>query len=419
MKELPRVATFKQSFPRPRLECPAETLREAIEHVSNALPPVAGKRIAVCAGSRGIANLESMVKACVESLRRLGADPFIVPAMGSHGGATAEGQVQVLAEYGITERSTGAPIVSTLETVEIGTTPDGIPVRIDRAAWQADGIVLVNRVKPHTDFKGEVESGLLKMIAVGLGNVGGASDFHSAVQKFAHDRIIRTKAEVLLATGKVLLGLAVVENAYHETAQIQAFPAAEMVGGEIELLVQAKKLMPSLPVEVLDLLVLDEIGKNISGAGMDPNITGRWFKGSSVWQESPDIRRIAVLGISPESHGNGIGIGLADFCSARFVAAFDRKTTYRNVITSQNTVTAGIPMSFATDREVLHHAIDSLGERFDREEVRMVRIKNTLELATIEVSESVLRDLAGDPSELREIGFETNGNLQPISGEWE
>jgi len=237
----------------------------------------------------------------------------VVPAMGSHGSGTAEGQSAVLEGYGISESLIGVPVVSSLETIVVGETEDGTPVHVGRAAFDADGIILINRVKPHTDFKGRVGSGLMKMIAVGIGNRFSADSFHSWTLKLSYEHLILAKARTLLATGKVLGGVAVVENAYHETAGIEFVPASRVVAREMELLEESRRLMPSLPLDNLDLLIVDRIGKDISGTGMDPNVTGRWFRLSSIWQEKPEVIRIVVLDLSAGSHGNACGVGLADF----------------------------------------------------------------------------------------------------------
>ncbi len=404
--EFPRVANCRQRFARPVLEDPAESLREEFARV--ALPDLTGRRLAVGVGSRGISDLLTLVKTTIQELRARGAEPFVVPAMGSHGGGRAEAQEKILAEYGITAEKTGAPIRASMETVEVGTTSDGAMVHIDRLALESDGIVLINRIKPHTDFKGAVESGLMKMIAVGLGNREGADTFHSWTLEHGYERLIETKAAVFLETGKVLCGVAVIENAYHELARVEVIPGDQIAGRERELLAEAKKLMPSLPVDSLDILILDQIGKNISGAGMDPNVTGRWFRVNSIEQKEPRITRIVVLDLTPESAGNAIGIGLADFCAQRVVDKMDRDVTYLNAITSRNLTPAHIPLYFPTDREVLRRAMASLGGKTRPASVRLLRIRDTLSLSQFQASEALIPELRENPavtdiSELRDL----------------
>jgi hypothetical protein len=396
-----------------------KTILEEFRMKAASLPNLDGKRIAVTAGSRGIANLSEIVRLAVESLKKRGAQPFIVPAMGSHGGGTAEGQTKILRGYGITEDKVGAPIFSSLETITLGTTQEGVPVAIDRHAFEADGIVLLNRIKPHTDFKGTIESGLAKMIAVGLGKLHGATSFHSLTHNRTYEELLTSKARFLLSTGKVLLGIAILENAYHETAEIEVIPASSMLQREAELLEVARSLMPSLPADRLDVLIIDQIGKDISGSGMDPNITGRLFLGGSLWQEKPEIQRIVVLALTDASAGNATGIGLADFCSEKVVQQMNREVTYLNVLTSRHVVAGRLPMHFKTDQETIRRAITSVGAAVEGKNVRLLRIRDTLSLTRIEASESLLPELGDHPhvvdiSGLKEMSFDPMGKLAPI-----
>lgn len=376
------MAVVEQDFPRPR----AEPLLDDAP-----LKPLEGARVAVAVGSRGIAGLADVVQAVVARLHAWGGRPFIVPAMGSHGGASAEGQIKILAGYGISQATLGVPVVATMETVELGTTSLGTPVFLNRAAAESAGIVPVNRVKPHTDFTGKYESGLMKMMAVGLGAADGARSLHRRGHALGHGALIEATARVVIDSGAILMGVAVVENAYHEAARVQALRPEEIPTREPELLAEARALMPRLPVDALDVLVVDRIGKDISGAGLDPNVTGRRFKINSVWQEKPDITRIVVLGLSEGSGGNAVGLGLADFCAARAVAAIDRASTYANVLTAGNVCLAHVPPHYESDREVLEAALASCGEGA----ARVARIRDTLSLAQLEVSEALLPELEG------------------------
>jgi hypothetical protein len=336
--------------------------------------------------------------------------------MGSHGGGTPEGQQKILENYGVSSEAMGAPIAATVETTGLGESADGVPLVVDSEAFRSDGIVLINRIKPHTDFRGSVGSGLMKMVAVGLGNVKGASSFHSWVRKLGQEKLIQIRARALLETGKLIGGVALLENAYHETAHLELTPAEGLIEREKELLEEAKGFMPSLPVEELDILVVDQVGKNISGTGMDPNITGRWFRSSATWQETPDVKRIAVMSLTAESGGNAIGIGMADFCTDKVVSQMDTSITYLNVLTSQNVIAARLPIHFATAKETIARAMMSLGADCTAENVRMIRILDTLNLTRVEASESLIPELethegVSQVSAARAMEFAEDGSL--------
>jgi hypothetical protein len=419
MNAFPRIATVNQQFKAPSLDSIAKALKKQASCHSGLLTALSNKRIAVAVGSRGISRIDKIVQGVVAHLKSVGAHPIVVPAMGSHGGSTSKGQAKILAGYGVTEDVVDAPIISSTESVEIGSTADGVAVHTDRVAFESDGIVLINRIKPHTDFKGKVESGLMKMIAVGLGNIEGANTFHQSAAIRGYEHLILTKGRVLINSGKLIMGVALIENAYHETAHLEFIPAATLEKREQELLVTAKKLMPSLPFEKLDILVIDRIGKELSGSGMDPNITGRWFKLNSVWQDKPDIMRIVVLDLTEASGGNAIGIGLADFCSGRVVEKIDHRVTYLNAITSRNLFPGHIPLHFPTDQETLGQAFASLAGNRTPREIRLARIRDTLNLTTIEASEALLTELEENPavshiSQLHNMTFSPEGSLHPI-----
>lgn len=418
MSVYPRMVTVEQEFPRPRIEPVESEVKQAF--ASDVISPatVAGKRIAVTAGSRGIANLDGIVLATVKELKELGAEPFIIPAMGSHGGGTADGQTRVLADYGVTPERMGAPILSSLETVCLGETDDGVPVYVDKNAYQADGILVLNRIKPHTDFKGGIESGLMKIITIGLGKIDGATAFHSRTSDYSYEHLITTIARKVIASGKILAGLAILENAYHETAALELIAPGQIEERERELLQKAKELMPSLPVERADALAIDWFGKNISGVGIDPNIMGRRYRINTHWQEKPDITRIVVLNLTEQSMGNAVGIGLADFCSQRVVDQMDKRVTYLNAITSRNTICGNIPIHFTTDRELFKQVMFSIGG-VTSETVRLLRIRDTLSLTKIEASVALIPELKKHPrvvsiSDPYDWKFNTDGNLAPM-----
>jgi hypothetical protein len=412
--------SVRQKFPAsPPLDIPATVRREFMEQnlLSNLKP---GAQIAVAVGSRGINNIKSIVAAVLNELKTAGAHPFILPAMGSHGGATPEGQTEVLASYGITEKSMDVPIKPSLEVERVGQTEDGVDVVCSVEALRSDGIVLVNRVKPHTDFQGTLGSGVVKMSVIGLGKRSGAAACHAAATRLGYEHTLRSLARVVLRTVPILCGVAIVENQFHDTARIAALRRDEIEEGEKELLEEARRLMPRLPFDDIDLLIVDRIGKNVSGSGMDPNVTGRWVHGYSTSlgsdnQASPMIRRIFVRDLTPETHGNAIGIGFADITTTRLVKAMDKRITYINALTSLTPNGAKIPIHFDTDRECTGQALASLAIP-DTRQAKVVRIESTLSLVKLEVSEAYA-DLVKQRADLeaiggpREIRFDATDNL--------
>jgi len=377
-----------------------------------------GDSVAITAGSRGIANMDNILKAVVEKLKSIGARPFIVPAMGSHGGATAEGQAAVLKHYNITEDMTGAPVRSSMETVQVGHTQDGLPVYLDKNAYEADHIAVVNRIKRHTDFCGKIESVLVKMMAIGLGKRDGAATYHKATLKYGFDRVLRTVAEVVLGTGKIAFGLGVIENPYDETAIIAALHPDNLVENEEKLQERAKELAAELPFDELDFLIVDETGKDISGTGMDTKIIGRMMHTGEKELEMPKITRIFVRDLTPSSMGNAAGIGFADFTTRRLVDKIDMEATYMNFITAMGPQKIRIPVYYDTDRQVLDAAFQTIG-MVEPEESKVVRIKNTLLLDEVEVSEALLEavkerddlEIMGEPKEME---FDSEDNLTPL-----
>jgi hypothetical protein len=414
----PPLALIRQRFPTRSIEVES-AIGSAVDQNRLLFKNVQDKKIAIAVGSRGISNISSIVRELAEQLQRAGAEPFVVGAMGSHGGGTEQGQREILHHLGIDEESVGLPVLTCLETVQPGTTRSGLPFFMDRRAWESDGVFLVNRIKPHTDFRGILGSGLLKMMTVGLGNLDGARQFHRLSTFRDSVEVLQEFGDAVAATGKILAGLAVIENAGHQTEEMHLLPAEQMRDRELTLFERASSLMPSLPVQRADLLVLDEIGKNISGVGMDPNVTGRWYRLGTCWQEKPDITRIAVLDVTDASGGNAVGIGLADFCSRRAVEKMDPQATALNAVTAGHLVPAKIPITSETDREALEFALASLEAAGKPEELHIVRAKNTLELEFLQVSEPVLHALT-DSSRFELIGppeplqFDAAGRLAPL-----
>jgi hypothetical protein len=384
---MPRMMRVRQNFLQPPPMDIRATLAAEFSKVRSRIKP--GSRIAVGVGSRGITNLPAIVTAVLDNLRDSGVQPFVIPAMGSHGGATPEGQRQVLADYGITEATMGVPIRASLEVRQIGTSAEGAPVLCSVEALGADSIVLINRVKPHTDFSGTLGSGVVKMSVIGLGKHAGAMAMHVVASRIGYEKSIRGIARVMLATAPVLCGVSILENQFHDTAKLVVLPREEILEAEEHLLEESRKLMPLLPFDEIDLLIVDRLGKNISGAGMDPNVTGRWVHGysASLMREersAPFIRRIFVRDLTPETHGNATGIGLADVTTARVVRAMDHCATYINALTALTPNSAKIPIYFDTDREAIERTLDSLALA-DVQTARVVRIADTLSLANFEV----------------------------------
>ncbi|MCG8510037.1 MAG: nickel-dependent lactate racemase [Rhodospirillales bacterium] len=407
---LPRMIPVEQKFPRDSIVDPAEAVRETLDQLPK--PDVAGKRIAITAGSRGIPHLIDIMTAMIARLKEWGADPFIVPAMGSHGGATAEGQLEVLAGYGITEQSMGVPILSSMEVAETASV-EGVPLYCDRYALEADGIVVVNKIKPHSNYKGDYESGLCKMMVIGLGKHKGAAMFHSlGFGRFAD--IVPKAAAAQIEKLPFVFALGLVENAYDGLAVIEAMPADRMIAREKELLALSKDIMGKFLMSSIDVLIVDEVGKNISGQGMDPTVTGRPSSGLPGFV-APPIKRIIIRDVSEASHGNAAGIGVGDLITLRLFNKLDLGAMYTNGITARNLEGARIPVVVNSDRQAIEVALFAcLG--VDPAKARIVRIKNTKKMQKIWMSEPYLDEIeAGDSFEPlgppEHMTFDGDGNL--------
>jgi len=382
---LPKMYRIRQRFDDTRVKDIREMVRAEMGGLSwSAIQP--GHRVAITAGSRGIADIVEILEAIVKFLKSLGADPFLFPAMGSHGGATAEGQVAMLEQLGVTEASVKAPIISSMEVAEVGTTENNVSVFMDKNALTADYIVVVNRIKSHTKFKAPIESGLMKMMAIGMGKQKGAELYHKAAVKDTFFKIITDAARLVLKKTPVICAVAILENAYGETAKIAALKADEIESREKDLLLLSKKMMAKLPFNEIDLLIIDEMGKDISGVGIDPNITGRNRDLLGVFPHPAQVKRLFVRDLTDRSKGNATGIGLADITTQRLVDKIDYAATYKNCITGISLEKAAVPMYFENDREAIEVALGSVG-LIPAEKNKIVRIKNTLRSDTAEVSE--------------------------------
>jgi hypothetical protein len=366
-----------------------------MDSVDGAAKLSGGKRVAITAGSRGVASIPQVLAAVVAQVRSYGGNPFIVPAMGSHGRGTAEGQVELLGELGITPESVGAPIEASMDVVQLGNLPNGMPVYLDRIASTADAIVVVNRVKPHTDFSSVWESGLSKMIGIGLGKRKGADTIHRYGIPGLKE-LLPEWARFVVQKAPIAMGIAIVENAYDEVAMIEGVRPSGIAGPEEQaLLVKAKELMASLPFDDIDVLLVDEMGKNVTGSGMDPNILGRMRVFGVPDRERPQIRIVTVLDITKESHGNGTGIGLADITTRRLVEKMDFEATYINGFTSGIGAVqrVGLPVVAPSDLTAVLTSLRVCG-RHDPQNARVVRIKNTLNISEIDVSDSLMPEVA-------------------------
>jgi Lactate racemase N-terminal domain len=390
---LPRMFRVRQTFAGPRLDDIPAAVRTALAKLDLGQRIKPGQSVALTAGSRGIANISIILKSAVRFLRDLGAQPFLVPAMGSHGGSTAEGQRQVLESYGITDAFVGAPIRSSMEVVEIGRTPEGWPVYLDKIAAAADHIGVVARIKPHTSYNGPIESGWMKMMMIGLGKQAGAAWYHRVLLDHPYDAVVRSVGRIVRQKAPIAFSLAAVENGYDQTALIDAARPGDFEPAEEKLLVKAREWLARLPFHQADLLVIDEIGKEISGSGMDTNVVGRKRAlRSDTLANQPDMRYIFIRGLSAHTHGNAAGLGYTDFTTTRLVRGMNYPATVINCVTAGYPQGANLPVHYDEDRQAIQAAVRILGVR-EPQDARIIRIKNTLQLEYVEVSEPCLKEL--------------------------
>jgi len=404
--DIPPVAPIRQTAPQPVITDVAAEVRRLWRESRVAGRIRRGSRVAVGVGSRGIASLSTIVRATLDSLRDLGAQPFIVAAMGSHGGATAAGQRELLAEYGISEQALGVPVKTDMTAVRIGTNSWGEPVWWDKNALEADAVVTVSRIKPHTDFRGRFESGIVKMLVIGLGKREGAAQHHRWGFRGLRDMLPET-AHVIVEKTPFIGGLAILENAREQTARLQVVDREELFDVEPRLLEEARSLMGRLPFEQLDLLVIGEIGKNYSGAGIDPNVVGRLLIETQPEFESPKITRICALDLSPESHGNGTGCGIADLVTQRLLAAIDPVPFRMNNLTACFLRRSQLPFAFPNDRTCIEMGLQTCWQP-NREAVRLALIPNTLEVEELWVSAPLVEEARKNPH------LEVTGACQPL-----
>lgn len=385
---LPKMVKVRQKFCTPQIADVAGEVKKAIKEAGVLSRITEDDRVAIAVGSRGVADLPILVRETVAAVLDAGGNPFIVPAMGSHGGATAEGQIDVLLQLGVTEEAVGAPIMSSMEVVKLDELPNGLPVYIDKLAYESDKIIVINRIKPHTAFRGPVESGLMKMITIGLGKQKGAEAAHAYSFKYMAEHVPEM-AKVSLRKAPIIFGLATIENAYDKPAKIVAVPAEDLEETEPGLLLEAKSLMPKIHFDSMDVLIVNELGKDISGDGMDPNITGNFATPYATG--GPDVRRTVVLGLTEKTHGNANGIGMADMTTKAVMNEIEWEKGYANALTSTVTDVVKLPMFLDTKELAVKAAIKTCNA-FDLNKVRVVRIKNTLDIGEIWISESMLEE---------------------------
>jgi hypothetical protein len=408
---VPKMVKIRQSFNADEIADVSGVLSTALANSGQLEKIKPGMRIAIAAGSRGVAQLAALVRTTADEVKKRGGKPFVVPAMGSHGGATAEGQAEVLFHLGVCESTVGCPVLSSMEVAELSRLPNGMPVYMDKHASESDGIIVINRIKPHTAFRGPNESGLVKMITIGLGKQRGAESCHAYGFKLMHS-LIPAMAREAMAHAPILFGIATVENAYDHVAKVVVAGADTLIETDRQLLVDAKAAMPRIEFSPIDVLVVDEIGKDISGDGMDPNITGRYP--TPYPTGGPEVSKMVVLDLT-KAGGNANGVGTADFTTRRLVDKTDFKAMYANGLTSTVVRPNAIPTTLDNDLDAIRAAIKTCNA-LDLQKVRMVRIKNTLQLGEILISEAMLPDALSLPnvtvcSDPFEMEFDAQGDL--------
>jgi len=412
----PQTFRLRQILEAPRVHDVPGEVHAQLARLQLQKKVMPGQSVAITAGSRGITDIHVIMRAIVDHLKGLGAKPFIVPAMGSHGGGTAKGQRRIVESYGMTEEFLGCPIRAGMETVIVCQTAEGFPVHFGRYAYEADHVLVCGRVKPHTLFIGDIESGLMKMMLIGLGKCEGAKIYHRAIQDYSFGQIIRSVAGEVLAKCRILAGVAIVENAHDQTARIEAVLPEDFETREKELLVLAKKWLPRLPFRYVDVLLIDKMGKNISGVGFDANVVGRKFDDhKAVDGEFPKVKRIAVRGLTKETHGNAVGIGMAEFCKSQLLREMDVQAVRLNALISGHISAGLIPLDYETDREMLEAALGTIGLA-EPPDAKLLWIANTLHLEEMECStayreEARQRDDLEILTEPRDLPFDAEGNL--------
>ncbi|WP_028549390.1 lactate racemase domain-containing protein [Paenibacillus sp. UNC451MF] len=409
---IPQMVRIRQKFDAAKIENLEEVLQQELKKPGAVDQIKPGQQVAVAVGSRGVANIALFTKVTIDAIKQAGGEPFIVPCMGSHGGATAEGQKEVLHHLGVTEEAMGAPIRSSMEVIKIDELPNGLPVYVDKIASTADAIVVINRVKPHTAFRGRIESGIMKMISIGLGKQKGAEACHQLGFKYMAENV-PAMANLMMKKLPIIFGVALVENAYDQTCRIEVLPAAQIEEREMQLLEEAKARLPKILFDQIDVLVIDYIGKNISGDGMDPNVTGRYP--TPYAHGGPDVSKMIVLDLTPETKGNANGVGTADFTTQRLVDQMDRAATFVNGLTSTVCAPTKISTTLDNDFYAIKAGVKTCNI-LDYTKCKLVRIQDTLHLGEIEISVNLLEEAKLHPdieilTEPYDLQFDSEGNL--------
>ena len=405
--KLPAMYRVRQHFDQPSIDVLETAVHREIDRLGlGELRP--GTVVGVSGGSRGVANIAEVTRLVIRRLKLMGARPFIFPAMGSHGGATVEGQLAVLARYGITEETMGVPIRATMEVEEVGRSPWGLPILVGRDAMEADALVFINRIKPHTNFDAEIESGILKMLAIGVCKHRGAVQAHRAAVDVSMGQMILEIGRYLTRRLPILFAVGLVENARHRTAIVRAMRPERIEETERQLLKDAKALMAKIPFDFLHLLIVDEMGKEISGTGMDTNVIGRLYIAPEKEPETPRYVRIVVRDLTEKTAGNAVGMGLADFATRRFANKVNFHYTYTNSLTSGTVMRSKLPIILETDREAIEAALGTIGLA-EPHEAKVARIKNTLELEELQASEALLDAIRANPA------LEVTGGPDPLA----
>jgi hypothetical protein len=413
---LPEMIRLQQSFQQHKIQDIRSSISEQIASLSPSLCTIPGQSVAVACSSRGLTDYPVILATVISNLKKMGLKPFLVPAMGSHGAGTAKGQEEVLHHLGLTPQRVGAPIHSSLDVVNIGKTEEGIPVVIDRLAYEADHIVIINRIKKHTDFIGEFESGLIKMMAIGLGKISGAGIYHQAMMNNGASSVIASIARHVLNKCNILFGVATIEDAYTNVADVGVFPASRIESGEKEFFRRSMALSATLPFDEADIILIDEIGKEISGAGFDTRVVGRIRLPGTPEPDKPDIKRIILSDLTQVSQGNACGFGIADIITRRLADKVDQNCTDTNTIVSMALEMGKTPLVMPNDKEALLLAMRCIGF-IPSEQIRIIRIKNTRCLSEVEVSQAYAQQI-GDRKGLiisrssRPMVFDSNGYLK-------
>jgi hypothetical protein len=411
----PQILMARQNIHAPKITNIPKGVRDSLSKHDLKQKVKTGQRVVITAGSRGVRDIVTVIREIALFIKSLGALPFVSPAMGSHGGATAEGQREVLASLGITEETVGAPIISSMETEDIGKNSFGTPVLIGRDFTQADHVIVLNRIKPHTDFRGSIESGLYKIMMIGMGKHAGAKLAHRLIITHGFERVVVDVGKIILNCIPVLLGIGIVENHYDETAIIKSYNPDDILFGERRLLTDARQLMARIPFDNVDVLIVDEMGKTISGTGMDTNVIGRIYHQATPEPTSQKFRRIYVRDLTEDTHGNALGVGLADYVSTRLASKIDFRKMRINCVTGTTPEKGRLPLSYDRDDEAIEDAIGNAGV-LDGQSARLVWIKNTLELEYLWVSDALWRDSKEKThleivAQLQPLPFDLSGNL--------